>query len=208
MTVVGFYGEHVLPRIINVALNTEEARAIRARVCSGLAGDVVEIGFGSGLNLPFLPPEVSRLRVVEPAGLGVRLAGARIAAAAVPVEVVGLDGQRLPLADDSVDAVLSTWTLCTIPDPGAAVREVHRVLRPGGVLHFAEHGRAPEESVRTWQRRLNGVHGWVAGGCHLDRDIAAILEAGGLAVTRLDRYYNKGEPKAFGSMYEGIAAAS
>ncbi len=205
---MGLYREHVLPRIINVALNGEEPRAIRARVCGGLAGDVVEIGFGSGLNLPFLPAGVLRLRAVEPTGLGVRLARERIEAAAVPVEVVGLDGQRLPLADGSVDAVLSTWTLCTIPDAVAAVREVRRVLRPGGTLHFAEHGLAPDESVRTWQHRLDRVHGWAAGGCHLDRDIPAILEAGGLAVTRLERYYNRSEPRAFGAMYEGVAVAA
>jgi len=204
---MGFYGDRILPRIINVTLNTPEPRAIRARVCAGLQGEVVEIGFGSGLNLPHLPAEVSRLRAVEPSGLGVRLARDRIAASGVPVEIAGLDGQRLPLADGTADAVLSTWSLCTIPDPVSVVREVRRVLRPGGRLHFAEHGIAPDASVRVWQRRLDPIHGRIAGGCHLTRDIPAILAAGGMTVSRLSRYYSKGEPRAFGAMYEGVAVA-
>lgn len=205
---VSLYAEKVLPRIINVVMNTKQTREIRARVCAGLSGEVVEIGFGTGHNLPFLPPEVTRLRAVEPAGLGVRLAKDRIEAAAVPVEVVGLDGQQLPIEDASADAVLCTWSLCTIPDPVAAVREMRRVLRPGGQLHFVEHGLAPDASVRVWQARLNGMQQRLGGGCHLNRDIAAILGAGGMRTTRLDRYYGKGEPKAFGALYEGTAAVA
>jgi ubiquinone/menaquinone biosynthesis C-methylase UbiE len=204
---MGFYGDRVLPHVINVVMDTKQIRRIRARVCAGLAGEVVEIGFGTGHNIPFLPPEVTRVHAVEPAGLGVRLAGARIAASPIPVEVVGLDGQRLPLADASVDAALCTWSLCTIPDPVAAVREVRRVLRPGGSFHFVEHGRAPDEKVQRWQNRFNGMQQRLAGGCNLNRDITAIIEAGGLTVTQLDRYYNKGEPKAVGAMYEGRATA-
>lgn len=137
---MSLWGDHVVPRIVNAALNTKETREIRARVCSGLSGEVVEIGFGSGLNLPHLPAAVTSLRAVEPAGLGVRLAGERIRAAAVPVQIVGLDGQRLPLGDASADAVLCTWSLCTIPDPVAAVREMRRVLRPGGSLRSSSTG--------------------------------------------------------------------
>jgi SAM-dependent methyltransferase len=149
---------------------------------------------------------VSTLRAVEPAGVGVRLAKDRIAAAGVPVQVVGLDGQALPLADASADAVLCTWSLCTIPDPVAAVREMRRVLRPGGRLHFVEHGRSPDEGVRRWQDRLNGIQQRMAGGCNLNRDIPAILTAGGMRITDLDTYYGKGEPKPYGYLYEGRAA--
>lgn len=202
---MGFYGDRVLPRLINVVMDTEQIRRIRARVCAGLTGEVVEIGFGTGHNLPFLPPEVTRVKAVEPSGVGVRLARERIERATAEVEVVGLDGQRLPLPDASVDAALCTWTLCSIPDAVAAVREVRRVLRPGGELHFVEHGLAPDANVRVWQRRLNPIQRRVGGGCHLDRDIGAIVEAGGLRISRLDRYYGKGEPKPFGAMYEGIA---
>ena len=204
---MGFYGDRVLPRLINVVMDTEQIRRIRARVCAGLTGEVVEIGFGTGHNLPFLPPEVTRVRAVEPSGVGVRLARERIEHATAEVEVIGLDGQRLPLPDASVDAALCTWTLCSIPDAVAAVREVRRVLRPGGELHFVEHGLAPDAKVRAWQRRLNPIQRRVGGGCHLDRDIGAIVEAGGLTISRLDRYYGKGEPKPFGAMYEGVAVA-
>jgi len=205
---MSFYGERVLPRIINVVMNTKQTREIRQRVCADLAGDVVEIGFGTGHNLPFLPSAVQSLRAVEPAGLGVELARDRIAAAGMPVQIVGLDGQRLPLDDASADAVLCTWSLCTIPDPVAAVREMRRVLRPGGRLHFVEHGRAPDESVRRWQDRLNGIQQRMAGGCHLNRDIPAILTEGGMRVTDLDTYYGKGEPKPYGALYEGRAVVA
>ena len=202
---MSFYGERILPRVINVVMNTKQTRTIRQRVCADLTGDVVEIGFGTGHNLPYLPSEVRSLRAVEPAGLGVQLARERIGAAGVPVQVVGLDGQHLPLEDASADAVLCTWSLCTIPDPVAAVREMRRVLRPGGRLHFVEHGRAPDEAVRRWQDRLNGIQQRMAGGCNLNRDIPAILESGGMRVTDLDTYYGKGEPKPYGYLYEGRA---
>jgi ubiquinone/menaquinone biosynthesis C-methylase UbiE len=205
---MGLYGEQILPRVINVVMNTKQTRAIRERVCTGLAGDVVEIGFGTGHNLPYLPPTVRSLRAVEPAGVGVRLAQERIDAAGVPVQVIGLDGQDVPLADASADAVLCTWSLCTIPDPVAAVREMRRVLRPGGALHFVEHGRAPDEAVRRWQDRLNGIQQRTAGGCNLNRDIPAILQSGGMRVTELDTYYGKGEPKAYGYLYEGRAVVA
>src|SRR4051794_9698106 len=203
---MSFYADRVLPRVINVVMNTKQTREIRQRVCAGLAGDVVEIGFGTGHNLPYFPPAVRSLRAVEPAGLGVRLAQDRIAAAAVPVQVVGLDGQRLPLADDSADAVLCTWSLCTIPDAVAAVAEMRRVLKPGGVLHFVEHGRAPDPRVRRWQDRLNGIEQKIAGGCNLNRDIPAIVEAGGFTIGQLDTFYSPGEPKPFGYLYEGRAS--
>ncbi|MCW2601575.1 MAG: Demethylmenaquinone methyltransferase [Frankiales bacterium] len=204
---MGLYRDRLFPRIMNVVMNTKEVRAIRARVCADLSGEVVEIGFGTGHNLPYLPANVTRLRVVEPSGLGVQLAQARIAAATFPVEVAGLDGQDLPFEDGSADHVLCTWSLCTIPDAVRAVREARRVLRPGGTFHFVEHGRAPDAAVRRWQDRLNPVQQRLACGCHLNRDIPAILEAGGLRIERMDRYYGKGEPKAFGSLFEGVATA-
>ena len=205
---MSFYGERVLPRVINVVMNTKQTRTIRQRVCADLTGDVVEIGFGTGHNLPYLPAAVRSLRAVEPAGLGVRLAADRMAAAVVPVQVVGLDGQALPLDDASADAILCTWSLCTIPDAVAAVREMRRVLRPGGRLHFVEHGRAEDPGVRRWQDRLNGIQQRVAGGCHLNRDIPAIVLAGGLRITELNTYYGKGEPKPYGYLYEGRAVVA
>ena len=128
---MGFYERQVLPRVVNVACGTKMVGPLRRRVCDGLAGDVVEIGFGSGLNIPFYPAAVTRVAAVEPSDLGWQLAGHRLKAASVPVQRSGLDGQSLPLEDDSYDAALSTWTLCTIPDAAAALREVRRVLKPG-----------------------------------------------------------------------------
>src|SRR5688572_1283862 len=130
------YEKHVLPRIINVACNVKVAREQRARVCEGLAGDVVEIGFGSGLNVPFYPAQVSRVAAVEPADTGWKLAAKRLRETTTPVERSGLDDASLPFADDTFDHALSTWTMCTIPDIDGALGELRRVLKPGGTLHF------------------------------------------------------------------------
>jgi ubiquinone/menaquinone biosynthesis C-methylase UbiE len=205
---MGFYRDTVFPRVMNVMMDTKQTREIRARVCGDLAGDVVEIGFGTGHNLPFLPAGVAHLRAVEPSGLGVRLARDRMAACSAHVEVAGLDGQALPFADDSADAVLCTWTLCTIPDAVAALREVRRVLRPTGTFHFVEHGAAPDQGVRRWQDRLNGLQKRVACGCNLNRDIRGVIQTAGLTIQRLDTYYSPGEPKPFGATYEGVATAN
>ena len=149
---MGFYEDRVLPRIINAACGIKSAEPLRRRVCEGLSGDVVEIGFGSGLNVPFYPAEVTSVAAVEPADLGWRLADKRLKATPVPVHRSGLDGQALPFADDTFDAALSTWTLCTIPDVVAALREVRRVLKPGGTLHFLALSLHPSD-------RGSGDHG-------------------------------------------------
>jgi ubiquinone/menaquinone biosynthesis C-methylase UbiE len=148
---------------------------------------------------------VTRLSAVDPLQRGRELAGARLAESQVVVDFVGLDGESLELEDDSVDAALSTWTLCSIPDAVAAVREIGRVLRPGGTFHFVEHGRSPDSKVRKWQERLNGLQRRVACGCNLNRDVAAIIEDGGMTITNLDTFYAKGDPKILGWTYQGTA---
>jgi ubiquinone/menaquinone biosynthesis C-methylase UbiE len=202
---MAFYRDQVFPRLMNMACNTKQTRQIRAGVCEPLGGEVLEIGFGTGLNLPHLPASVTRLLAVDPLESGRQLAADRLAASSVAVDFVGSDGQSLELDDNIADAALSTWTLCSIPDPVAAVREVGRVLRPGGVFHFVEHGRAPDTKVRKWQDRLNGVQRRVACGCNLNRDIPAIIEDGGMTVTSLDTFYAKGDPKILGWTFQGTA---
>jgi ubiquinone/menaquinone biosynthesis C-methylase UbiE len=202
---MGLYGERVLPRIVNVACGTRAVAPLRRRVCEGLAGDVVEIGFGSGLNVAFYPAAVSRVAAVEPAEVSWRLAGKRLRATSIPVQWSGLDGQSLPFPDDSFDAALSTWTMCTIPDVAAALHELRRVLKPGGTLHFVEHGLAPDERVRRWQRRLEPMQKRIFGGCHLTRPIADLLTTAGFTIIELDVFYEKGTPKIGGADSLGTA---
>jgi ubiquinone/menaquinone biosynthesis C-methylase UbiE len=205
---VGVYAERVLPRIMNVACGTKQSRPLRERVCVGLHGQVVEIGFGSGHNVPFYPDRVQRVAAIEPSELSWKLAQDRVSASPVIIEQAGLDGQSLPFADNSFDAALSTWTLCTIPDPVLALTEVHRVLRPGGTLHFIEHGLAPDENVQRWQRRLEPLNKRVAGGCHLTRPILDLLETAGFSVEQVDVFYEAGAPKPMAADSLGVAVAS
>jgi SAM-dependent methyltransferase len=205
---MGFYERRVLPRILNIACGSKPVEPLRRRVCDGLAGTVVEIGFGSGHNIPFYPAAVTRVAAIEPSDLGWQLAGQRLKAASVPVQRSGLEGQLLPFEDDSYDAALSTWTLCTIPDAAAALVEIRRVLKPGGTLHFLEHGLAPDENVRRWQRRLNPLEQRVFGGCNFTRPIVDLLTVAGFTIKELDVFYEKGAPKFAGADSLGIAVSS
>ncbi|WP_460697940.1 class I SAM-dependent methyltransferase [Nocardia thraciensis] len=204
---MGIYSEQVLPRIIDVACGLPANERLRRRVCGGLSDRVVEIGFGSGHNVPYYPAAVKSVTAVEPADLGWRLAAKRLARSAVAVQRSGLDGQSLPFPDNSFDAALSTWTLCTIPDMAAALAEIRRVLVPGGTFHFVEHGLAPDAEVQAWQHRLNPVQKTLFGGCNLNRDIADAIEAAGFEVRELDRFYEEQAPKFLGSQYLGLAVS-
>ena len=201
---MGFYQDQVVPRITNVALGSREFGRIRSRVTAGLAGEVLEVGFGSGLNVPYYPAEVTRVRAVDPATAGRKLAAGRLAASPVPVEFAGLDGRALPAESGAVDHVLITWTMCTIPGVATALREMHRVLRPGGELHFAEHGRSPDPGVARWQDRLTPLQRLLYAGCHLNRPIDRLVTQAGFRMTRLENFYLPG-PRPFGYIFEGVA---
>jgi SAM-dependent methyltransferase len=202
---VGVWTDHVVPRVVDRVLRTPEVNARRALVCEGLHGRVLEIGFGSGLNLRHYPAEVTEVLIVEPSAVALRLAQPRLAAADAQVAQVGVDGARLGLPDESVDCVLSTYTLCTIPEVTGALKEVRRVLKPNGVLHFLEHGRAPGESVRRWQHRLHPLHSRIAGGCNIERPIDELISGSGLVIDELEMGYGDG-PRPLSYLYRGRAS--
>jgi len=202
---MAFYRERVAPRIINVVCGSKSLRPLRARVCAELTGDVVEIGFGSGSNIGFYAGAVTSVTAIEPSDVAWKLAGKRVASSAIPIERAGLDGQSLPFPDASFDSALTTWTLCTIPDPIAALREVRRVLRPGGALHFLEHGLAPDLKVQKWQYRLDPLERRVAAGCTFTRPVVEMLTTSGFAIKEIDVFYEKSAPKFAAAESLGIA---
>ena len=202
---MAIYRDHVLPRLVDKTCGVAAIEPQRRRVCTGLAGEVLEIGFGSGHDVPHYPAEVTRVRAVEPSDLAWRLAGERVAASPVPVERAGLDGQRLDLADESVDAVLVAFSLCTIPDALAALGEMRRVLRADGRVHFLEHGLAPDGDVRRWQRRIEPIQKRLAGGCHLTREPVAMLEQAGFAIVEVEEFYQPDTPRPMGALSLGVA---
>jgi len=202
---MGVYRNQVLPRIQNKVMDTKVTRATRARVCEGLHGEVVEIGFGTGLNARYYPSEVSKVLAVEPSKVCMRIAEPRLAESSTPVELAGLTGEHLDLPSEAFDTVLSTWTLCTIPDIDAALSELRRVLKPGGIFHFVEHGHSPDARVARWQRRIEPVSKHIFGGCHITRKIPESIQQAGFVVEHLDTYYAKGDPKPFGYTFEGRA---
>ena len=204
---MAIYSERVLPHIINAACGMKTSDPLRERVCAGLEGQVLEIGFGSGLNVPFYPAAVSSVAAVEPADVAWRIAAKRVTSSSVPIERSGLDGQSLPFDDGRFDTAISTWTLCTIPDVGRALGEVRRVLKPGGTLHFVEHGLAPDPEVQRWQNRLNGLQNKLFGGCNLNREIVPLLTDAGFTVKEVDVFYEKGAPRFVAADSLGVAVA-
>lgn len=202
---MGYYERRIVPRIINVACGSKQMRPLRERVCAGLSGEVVEVGFGSGLNIPYYPDAVNGVAAVEPSDLGWKLAAKRLETSAVPIERAGLDGQSLPFADESFDTALTTWTMCTIPNAVGALQELRRVLKPGGTLHFLEHGLAPDQKVQRWQRRFDPLEKRLAGGCTFTRPVATMLSQAGFTITDIDVFYAKGGPKFAAAMSLGTA---
>lgn len=202
---MGLYADHLLPRLVDKTCGVGLLQPLRLRVCRPLRGRVLEIGFGSGHNTASYPIAVTDVAAVEPSDLAWQLAAERVAAAAVPIRRAGVDGQHLPFADGSFASALSTFTLCTIPRLDDALKEIARVLAPGGVLCFLEHGLAPEVRVAAWQRRLEPIQKRVAGGCHLTRNIPETLEKAGFRLTALEDFYQRGTPRTLGALSLGTA---
>lgn len=198
------YSRYVLPRLIDLAMRQESETAERARLVPLARGRVLEVGFGSGLNLPFYGPAVERLYGLDPSRELWRLARRRIDAVRVPFEFVPASAEVIPLPEASVDDVVMTWTACSIPDAGRALQEIRRVLRPEGRLLFVEHGHSPDLAVARWQDRLNPVWKRVAGGCNLNRRIDELLVVAGFDITSFEQGYGEG-PKPFSYLYKGIA---
>ena len=204
---MGFWNDQVVPRFTDKMLSNRDVMRHRAKVTDGLHGEVVEIGFGSGLNVPSYPESVTKVFAIDPSLVARDLASARVEASPVEVRYVGLNGATLPLDDASVDTALSTFTLCTIPDVTSALSEVRRVLRPGGTFHFLEHGLCPDPAVAHKQHRFNGLQQRMCGGCHLDRPIDALVREAGFEITELEHDQMPG-PKfmlPWGYLYEGVA---
>ena len=202
---MGLYRRYILPRVVHFTCGLKPNMRQREKVVPRARGRVLEIGIGSGLNLPYYDSaKVSKLWGLDPSPEMIQMA--RRAAASLPfaVEFIGLPGDEIPLEDNSVDTVVVTYTLCTIPDTPPALRQISRVLRPGGELIFCEHGAAPDASVRRWQNRLNPIWKRLGGGCNLNRPIPTIIEAGGFRIKSLDAMYIPGwRPASFN--YWGIA---
>lgn len=206
---MSLWEERVVPILVDKACGTGAIHKERKLACAALSGRVLEVGFGSGLNTTHYPKAVTSIAAVEPSNRGWALSAQRRSASAVPIERTGLDGQALTESDDSCDCALLTFSLCTIPDPIQALREVARVLRPGGVLAFLEHGLAPDAHIATWQRRLDPIERRLAGGCELSRDIPALIRQAGFEVLDLDTKYLPGPAamRPWGHGFRGIAVA-
>ena len=201
----GWYERLILPRLIDLTCGLEQIAEQRRKIVPEASGRVLELGFGSGRNLPFYDPSrIEELWGLEPSREMLNLTEGRVADAPFPVTLLESPGEAIPLESGSIDTAVSTYTLCTIPDPIQALREVARVLKPGGRLLFAEHGRAPDRSVRKWQARLTPIWKRVAGGCHLDRNIPELLRKAGFDILRLHCGYIAG-PRLVSFNFVGAA---
>ena len=199
------YAKYILPRIIDLVMKNKDMARLRADWVPHAHGDVLEIGIGSGLNLPFYSSEVRRLYGVEPSVELQRLARVRAASATTKVEFLSQSAEEaLPLSDQSIDTVVITWTLCSIADPPSALRQMKRVLKPSGLLIFVEHGRAPDPKVSTWQDRITPVWERIGGGCHLNRNIDVLLKDAGFKIEELETNYLPG-PRPMTYTYRGFA---
>ncbi|MFQ5956026.1 MAG: class I SAM-dependent methyltransferase, partial [Kiloniellales bacterium] len=200
---MGFYDRYVLPWVLHLAMKHKDVTRWRKRVVPAARGRVLEVGIGSGLNLPFYSSEVEAVWGLDPSEQLLRMARKAAGTAPFGIELVNRGAEEIPFDDDHFDSVLTTWTLCSIPDATKALEEMRRVLKPDGELIFIEHGLAPERRVAGWQRRLSPLWGRVTGGCNLDREMDAMIRGAGFAITRLETGYLIKGPRPLTYHYEG-----
>jgi ubiquinone/menaquinone biosynthesis C-methylase UbiE len=203
--VMGFYADYVFPRFMDLTMRGRRIQRERAAALAEAEGDVLEVGFGTGLNLPHYPPAVRSVVATDPAVMLPRRVARRVARAPLRVRRAACAAEALPFGEGRFDCVVSTWTLCTVADPVGALREVGRVLRPGGRFLFLEHGRSEAPRVRRWQDRLNPLQNRIGQGCNLNRRIDALILQAGLELVRLERFRLEGVPRLVGEMYRGLA---
>ena len=203
---MGFYEKKILPHIVNCGCGTKPVRYQRRKVVPLCQGDVLEIGIGTGLNLPhYDPTKVTRVTGIDPSESSWVLAQERARDLGFPVRFLAMPGENIPLEDASMDTVLVTYSLCTIPDPVSALSGMRRVLKPDGKLIFCEHGAAPDAAIRKWQDRINPVWKRLLGGCHINRDIPGMIRAAGFQIADLQTMYLPSTPKIAGFNYWGVA---
>lgn len=202
---MGFYSRVIFPRVCELALNNRRVAGYRTQLLSEADGEILEIGIGTGLNLPHYPSRVRKITAVDPNPGMHRWAEDRIAQTSIEVDKRVLGGEALPFEQNAFDCVVSTFTLCSISEVDRALAEIFRVLRPGGKFLFLEHGLSPDPGVQRWQRRLNGLERWVADNCHLDRDVQALIGRQPFASLRLDSFYLKKTPRTHGYFSQGVA---
>lgn len=203
---MGFYGEQIFPRLMEWIMSGEPFQHERQRLLAQAHGEVLEIGLGTGLNLPHYPKNLSWLHAVDPANLLPKKVVERGANASFPIRIQRISAETLPYDNQTFDCVVSTWTLCTIPDPVKALREVRRVLKPDGIVLFLEHGRSDDEQIAKWQDRLNPIQRVIGCGCNLNRPIDQLIAQAGLTIDILDRFLMPGVPRLGAEMYRGVAA--
>lgn len=202
---MGFYRRFILPRLIDFAMNNEATAARRSQLIPKATGSVLEIGIGSGLNLPFYSSTVTHLRGIDPSAELLSMARTKTDRVPFPVAFICQSAEELPVDRASIDTVVTTWTLCTIPDPAKALREMKRVLKPGGRLLFVEHGHSPDPAVQAWQRRLNPIWSRITGGCNVNRHIDDLIRSAGFDIAQLENQYLPG-PRPMTYTYEGCAS--
>lgn len=201
---MSIYEKWILPRLVDVAMRNKEATRYRSRIVPKARGTVLEIGVGSGLNLPFYGSSVEQYYGLDPSEELLVMARKKASTIAFPIEFLAHKSEEIPLEDGCIDTVVTTWTLCSIPDPAKALKEMKRVLKPGGVMLFAEHGLAPEAMVQNWQQWLNPLWNRVTGGCNLNRKMDTLIQAAGFRIAELETEYRKG-PRPLSYVYSGLA---